>query len=69
MRLDLNDEQTATLLKELDRIIDGEGFPLSPRIRTLNEIRVMIRPEPLREPLPAQKHHEPPKRGRYSRRR
>jgi hypothetical protein len=41
MKLDLTDEQTTTLLGELDRIIDGDRFPLSPRIRTLNEIRAM----------------------------
>jgi hypothetical protein len=39
MQLDLNDEQTAALLRELDLIIDGDRFPLSPRIRTLKEIR------------------------------
>jgi hypothetical protein len=69
MELKLTNEQTAALLSELDRIIDGDRFPLSPRIRTLKEIRAMIRPEPLREPLPAQKHYEPPKKDRYSRRR
>jgi hypothetical protein len=69
MRLDLTDEQTATLLGELDRITDGDRFLLSPRIRTLKEIRGMIRPESAREPLPPQKHYEPPKRGRYARRR
>ena len=69
MQLDLTDEQTATLLGELDRIIDRDRFPLSPRIQTLKEIRRMIRPESAREPLPPQKHYEPPKRGRYARRR
>jgi hypothetical protein len=34
MLLDLTDEQTATLLAELDRIIDSDRFPLSPRIRS-----------------------------------
>jgi hypothetical protein len=29
MTLDLTDEETATLLGELDRIIDGDRFPLS----------------------------------------
>ena len=52
MRIDLTDEQTAALLRELDRIIDGDRFPLSPRIRTLKELRAMLRPEPAREPLP-----------------
>lgn len=52
MNLELADEQTATSLGELDRIIDGDRFPLSPRIRTLKAIRAMIRPESPREPLP-----------------
>jgi hypothetical protein len=47
MKLDLTDEQTTPLLGELDRIIDGDRFPRSPRIRTLKEIRAMIRQEPL----------------------
>ena len=38
MNLDLTDEQTTTLLGALDRIIDGDRFPLSPRIRMLKEI-------------------------------
>jgi hypothetical protein len=33
MKLELSDEQAAALLSELDRIIDGDRFPLSPRIR------------------------------------
>jgi hypothetical protein len=32
MRLDLSDEETATLLRELDAIVDGDRFPLSPII-------------------------------------
>jgi hypothetical protein len=68
MRLDLSDERTATLLRELDRIIDSDRFPLSPRIRTLKEIRAMIRPESAPEPLLPQRHYEPPRKGRYSRR-
>jgi hypothetical protein len=37
----------------VDRIIDGDRFPLSPRIRALKAIRAKIRPEPERERLPA----------------
>jgi hypothetical protein len=69
MHLDLSDEQTAALQGELDRIIDGDRYPFSPRIRTLKEIRAMIKPYPVREPLPAPKHYEPPSKGRYQRRR
>jgi hypothetical protein len=56
-------------LSELDRIIEGDRYPLSPRIRTLKEIRAMIKPYPVREPLPATKLYEPPSKGRYQRRR
>jgi hypothetical protein len=38
MNVDLSDEQTAALLGELERIIEGDRYPLSPRIRTLKEI-------------------------------
>jgi hypothetical protein len=69
MNLDLSDEQTAALLGELDRIIDGDRYPFSPRIRTLKEIRALIKPYPVREPLPTTKHYEPPSKGRYQRRR
>jgi len=69
MELDLTDEQTATLLGELDHIIENDRFPLSPRIRTLKEIRAKLRPEPAREALPPQmKRYEPPRKGRYHRR-
>jgi hypothetical protein len=34
-------------------------YPLSPRIRTLKEIRAMIKPYPVSEPAPPQKKYEP----------
>ena len=52
MNLDLTDEETAALLRELDGIIDGDRYFLSARIKTLKAIRAKIRPEPVREPLP-----------------
>jgi hypothetical protein len=61
MSLDLTEEETGALLRELDSIIDGDRFPLSPRILTLKAIRPKIRPEPAREPLPPRKHYEPPR--------
>jgi hypothetical protein len=69
MQLDLTDEQTAALLRELNQIIEYDRYPLSPRILILKEIRAMIRPDPAREPSPAQQRYDPPKKGRYSRRR
>ena len=50
MSLDLTEEDTGALLAELDRIIENDRYPFSPRIRTLKEIRAKIRPEPPREP-------------------
>ena len=52
MNLDLTDEETAALLRELDSLIDGDRYFMSPRIKTLKAIRAKIRPEPVREPLP-----------------
>jgi len=52
MNLDLTDEEAAALLRELDGLIDGDRYFLSPRIKTLKAIRAKIRPEPAREPLP-----------------
>jgi hypothetical protein len=39
MILDLTDEETAVLLRELDQIIDGDRYFLSPRIQILKAIR------------------------------
>jgi hypothetical protein len=43
-------------------------YPLSPRIRTLKEIRAKIRPEPVREPLLTAGRFEPPSMTRNKRR-
>jgi hypothetical protein len=70
MDLQLTDEQTAALLTELDRIIDHDRYPLSPRILRLKEIRALIKPYPtVPEPAPPPKVYEPPSKGRYRRRR
>ena len=69
MNFDLTDEEAAALLRELDGLIDGDRYFLSPRIKTLKAIRAKIRPEPVREPLPPPpKQHAPP-RATASRRR
>jgi hypothetical protein len=68
MPADLTDEETAALVRLLRDTIDGDRYPLSPRIRTLKAILAKLRPDPIREPLPAPKHYEPPSRGRYRRR-
>jgi hypothetical protein len=62
MNLDLSDEETTVLLRELNGLIDGDRYFLSPRIKTLKAIRAKIRPEPVREPLsPPPKRYEPPR--------
>jgi hypothetical protein len=38
MNLELTDEQTEALIRELSLIIDGDRYPFSPRIRVLKEI-------------------------------
>jgi hypothetical protein len=38
MHIDLSDDETAVLLRELDHIIEGDRFPLSPRVLTLKAI-------------------------------
>jgi hypothetical protein len=63
MKLDLTDAQTAPLLTELDRIIDGDRYPFSPRIRSLKEIHALIKPYPVHEPAPPPKHYEPPSKA------
>jgi hypothetical protein len=70
MGLHLTDEQVVLLVAELDRIIDGDRYPLSARIRVLREIRAVLKPYPERPPVaPPQKPYELPSRGRYKRRR
>jgi hypothetical protein len=69
MNLDLTEEEAAALLRELNGIIDGNHYFLSPRIRTLKAIRSKIRPEPVREPPPPTKVFAPPRATRGRRRR
>jgi hypothetical protein len=52
MNLDRSDEENTALIRKLDRIIEDDRFPMSPRIMTLKAIRTKLRPEPIREPLP-----------------
>lgn len=61
MNLALTDEETTALACLLSDTIDGDRFPLSPRIRTLTDILNKLRPEPAREPLPRRKNYAPPR--------
>ena len=70
MNLDLTNEETAALLKELNGLIDGDRYFLSPRIKMLKAIRAKIRPDPVREPPPPPpKRYEPPRATVRQRRR
>jgi hypothetical protein len=69
MNLDLTEEEAVALLKELDGIIDGDRYFLSPRIKTLKAIRAKLRPEPVREPLPPPPKRYAPPRANAARRR
>ena len=44
MTLDLSDEESAALLGELNRIIDGDRYPFSPRM-AIDSRRMVIRVE------------------------
>jgi hypothetical protein len=48
MKLDLTDEETTALVRELDDLIDSDRYFLSPRIQILKAIRAKIRQEPPR---------------------
>jgi hypothetical protein len=68
MHLDLTEEETTALARLLSSAIDGDRFPLSPRVQTLKTILdKLVEPQPGPEPLPTPKRYEPP-RGRYRRR-
>jgi hypothetical protein len=69
MNLQLTDEETAALERELRRIIDDDRYLLSSRIRTLKAILNKVQPEPERAPPPPPpKPYEPPRGRRYRRR-
>ena len=61
MNLDLTNDETGALLRELDHTIDGDRYFLSPGIRTLTAIRDKLRPPPFREPVPPLKVYAPPR--------
>jgi len=46
MTLDLTEDETVALLRELDGIIASDRYFLSPRVQTLKAIRTKLRPEP-----------------------
>jgi hypothetical protein len=69
MNLDLSDEESAALIRELADITGNDRYRFSPRIRTLTAILAKLRPEPVREPLPPPKRYAPPRTTARRRRR
>jgi len=70
VNLDLTDEQTEASIQLLSRTVDDDRYPLSPRIMALKDILGKLRPEPERQPpLRPLQNYEPPRKGRYRRRR
>ncbi|MBV8132539.1 MAG: hypothetical protein JO282_08535 [Alphaproteobacteria bacterium] len=60
MQIDLDDQEAAVLLAVLNRVIEDDRYPLSPRIRMLHDIRAKFptaRPEPppARPPTPEER--------------
>ena len=64
MSLDLSAEEAAAVVALITRTISDNRYALSRRIRTLKAILAKLRPEPVREPLPAPKVYAPPLRPR-----
>jgi hypothetical protein len=73
MQLDLTEEESAALLRELNAIIESDRFPLSPRIRMLRQIRAKFPgapppPPPARPPTPEERDRErAPRQGKRRR--
>jgi hypothetical protein len=61
MNIDLSDQETAAIIRELRDIIQNDRYPLSPRIRILRAILDNLEPPPVREPLPPPKVYAPPR--------
>jgi hypothetical protein len=63
MHLDLSDEETAALLKELHDIVENDPYPFSPRIRTLRAILNLLKPELAHETSPLSSVYAPPSKA------
>ena len=69
MDLHLTHDQVDLLVAELDRIIENDRYPLSPRITALREIRAMLKPYPAQPAAaPVPRIYAPPTGGRYRKR-
>ena len=67
--LDLTDEKHAPLLRLVEKALDTDRYPLSPRLYPLRPILEKLEPQPMREPRPAPKVYAPPKATAAQRRR
>jgi hypothetical protein len=67
--LDLTDEEHAALLRLVKHAIDGDRYPLSPRLYPLRSIPEKLEPQPVRELLPPPKVYAPPRATSARRRR
>jgi hypothetical protein len=54
MHLEMTDDETAALIKELNDIVESDRHPFSPRIRIPSAILAKLRPETVRDPSPPQ---------------
>ena len=72
MQLDLDDEEAAALLALLNRAIEDDRYPLSPRIRVLRGIRAKLPtapPDPPPARRPTSEERDPRRAPRQGRRR
>jgi hypothetical protein len=71
MNLALTDEEAAALARHLRSVIEGDRYPLAPRLAPLRTIVAKLDPPPPRpEPLPPlPPAGAPPSHGRYRQRR
>jgi len=70
MTVDLIEEETAALLRELGDIIANHRYFLSPRISALKAIRAKFCSQPAHPaPLPPLRNYEPPSKGKWRPRR
>jgi hypothetical protein len=62
--LELTDDEAQALVRVLGDAIDGDRFPLSPRVQVLRAVLARLRPEPVQPAVsPEPRVYAPPSRG------